>query len=118
MSFKNIFFIAALLFSSMSYAENIVGVGLVLKTTSGMHYVEDFVPNSPAERLGLVEKGEQLIEVQVDVSTNSPWVAVTDMPLEKVVALIRGTEGTKVGLRFYGYPGIYNIVLVREKLAE
>lgn len=116
--FQSLFLAAAMVVSpNLQAEESIVGVGMALsRTDAGQFFVESLVPNSPAERSGMIVASDELVTVKADVGSES--VAVTGMEMEPVISMIRGEEGTVVELTFgradRGAP--VTVSLVREKL--
>lgn len=118
--FKALFLAAVFSLGSAHAAEpteSIVGVGMVLsQSQSGKIVVESLVKNSPAEHSGMIRAGDELLEVQA--LPELPWVKVTGTTIDSVVSLIRGQEGTLVGLQLQPVDGSGNktISLKREKI--
>lgn len=74
---------------------NLSGIGAVLSSEDGYTKVVEVVQNGPADKEGTLRENDRIIAVaQEDGET----VDVMDMPLSKVVTLIRGKEGSRVTL--------------------
>jgi carboxyl-terminal processing protease len=74
---------------------NLSGIGAVLSSEDGYTKVIEVVQNGPADKEGTLRENDRIIAVaQEDGET----VDVMDMPLSKVVTLIRGKEGSRVTL--------------------
>ncbi|MFW5802385.1 MAG: carboxy terminal-processing peptidase [Verrucomicrobiota bacterium] len=71
------------------------GIGALLTTEDGYVKIADIIPGGPAQRDGRLQPGDRIIEVSQD--DENP-VDVINMPLRKVVDLIRGPKGSKVVL--------------------
>jgi len=96
--------------------DSIVGVGMVIAQDSdGKVHVEWLVKNGPAEASGQIRPGDELLEVQTLPET--PWVAVPGANIDNVVSLIRGEEGTLVGLQLQPADGaaVKTVTIKREK---
>ncbi len=86
--------------SATSFADTIIGVGLVLeKKTEKAFVITEIVPNSPAATAGKIEIGDMITEVQT--SPDAAWERVYGKTLEEVVALIRGPLSVAVGIKTY-----------------
>ena len=83
--------------------------------------IRELMPGSPAEKSGLLAPGDRIIAVAQ--ATGDP-VDVTDMPLSKIVALIRGPKGSVVKLTVLppagssGPPRTFNLVRAEIKLED
>jgi carboxyl-terminal processing protease len=73
------------------------GIGAALQQEDGFTVVKKIVPGGAAEKDGRLKTGDKI--VGVDTKGNGEFTNVEEMKLSKVVRLIRGTRGTKVGLR-------------------
>lgn len=72
---------------------NLSGIGAVLSSEDGYTKVVEVVQNGPADKEGTLRENDRIIAVaQEDGET----VDVMDMPLSKVVTLLRGKEGSRV----------------------
>ncbi len=71
------------------------GIGVALSESDGISLVEEIVPNGAAERAGVLEAKDRIVAVAEE---GKPPVDVIDMPLRKVVNLIRGEKNTRVQL--------------------
>lgn len=71
------------------------GIGVALSSKDGYSIVENVIPGGATDKLGVLEPGDKIIAVAQE--GDSP-VDIIDMPLRDVVAMIRGTRGTKVKL--------------------
>lgn len=71
------------------------GIGATLQSDSGFTKITKLVPGGPAEKGGQLKRGDRIIAVAQE---NGETVDIIDMPLNKVVKLIRGEKGTKVTL--------------------
>ena len=74
---------------------SLVGIGAVLSSDEGYTKVVEIIPGGPADLAGELKAGDRIIAVRQDGCEN---VDVIDMPLNKVVSMIRGPEATKVHL--------------------
>lgn len=71
------------------------GIGALLSTEDGYVKIVDIIPGGPAERDGRLKPGDRIIEV---AQAEEDPVDVINMPLRKVVDMIRGPKGTEVAL--------------------
>ena len=69
------------------------GIGATLQSDSGFTKITKLVPGGPAEKGGELKRGDRIIAVAQE---NGETVDIIDMPLDKVVKLIRGEKGSKV----------------------
>ena len=74
---------------------SLVGIGAVLSSEDGYTKVNELVPGGPADLEGHLKAGDRIIAVQQEFEDA---VDVIDMPLDKVVDMIRGKQGTEVTL--------------------
>jgi carboxyl-terminal processing protease len=82
---------------SLSIAMNLAlfGIGASLTSEDGVCTIRDLVPGSPAARGGILKRGDRIIAVAQ--GTAEP-VDITNMPLTRIVDLIRGPKGSVVTL--------------------
>jgi carboxyl-terminal processing protease len=82
---------------SFSIAMNLslFGIGASLTSDDGVCTVRELVPGGPAARGGLLKPGDRIVAVAQ--ATGEP-VDITNMPLTRVVELIRGPNGSTVRL--------------------
>ncbi len=71
------------------------GIGATLTTKDGYTTVVEVVPGGPADKDGRLKKDDRIIAVAQD---GQEPVDVIEMPLNRVVSMIRGPKGTKVHL--------------------
>ena len=74
---------------------SLVGIGAVLSSDDGYTKIVEIIPGGPADLSGELKAGDRIIAVRQDKEEK---VDVIDMPLNKVVSMIRGKENTKVHL--------------------
>jgi len=74
---------------------NLSGIGAVLSSEDGYTKVVEVVQNGPADKEGTLRENDRIIAVTQE---GGEPVDVMDMPLSKVVTLIRGKEGSRVTL--------------------
>ena len=74
---------------------SLVGIGAVLSSEDGYTKIVEIIPGGPAELSGELKAGDRIIAVRQEKGEK---VDVIDMPLNKVVSMIRGEENTKVHL--------------------
>ncbi|MEE2757506.1 MAG: S41 family peptidase [Myxococcota bacterium] len=72
------------------------GIGAQLSSRDGYTIVREVIPGGAADRQGGLKRKDKVIAVAQ--GENGEPVNVVDMPLRKVVKLIRGKKGTKVKL--------------------
>jgi carboxyl-terminal processing protease len=82
---------------SLSIAMNLslAGIGATLTSEDGFCTIKQLVPGSPAARSGRLKPGERIVAVGQGAAA---VVDVTDMPLTRIVDLIRGPKGSVVML--------------------
>jgi hypothetical protein len=73
-----------------------VGISLGRPGPGGYPSAMDLVPSGPAAAGGGVQRGDQIVAVS---NLGNEWVGTQNMPIEQVIALIRGTAGAPVQLR-------------------
>jgi carboxyl-terminal processing protease len=71
------------------------GIGAVLREQDHYIVVQELVPGGASWQQGKLEAGDLIIAVAQE---GKPAVDVTDMPIDKVVKMIRGPKGTVVTL--------------------
>ena len=113
---KMILALAVLLMPAAAFAETFVGVGMVLQGKETKTYVQELIPNAPAARDGRIQAGDEIVSVNTVVREGATWTPVEGLGLEEVVGMIRGEEGTKVGLHLVGPSGQYEVELARETI--
>lgn len=69
------------------------GIGAVLTTEQGYVKIVNIVPGGPADKDGELQEGDRIVAVRQE---GEKPVDVIDMPLRKVVQMIRGPKDTKV----------------------
>lgn len=97
---------------------SLVGIGALLTSEDGYTKIVQIIPGGPADKDKRLKADDRIIAVAQE---NGEPVDVVDMPLTKVVSLIRGEEGSKVTLTVLeGIKGAkavpVNIVLTRTKV--
>jgi carboxyl-terminal processing protease len=93
------------------------GIGAVLSSRDGYTTVREVVPGGAAYRQGGLKRKDKVIAVAQGESGEP--VDVIDMPLRKVVRLIRGKKGTRVKLtvlRQREKTETHKFVIVRDKI--
>ncbi|MBU2563642.1 MAG: PDZ domain-containing protein, partial [Actinobacteria bacterium] len=86
-----------------SYSGTMSGIGVVVTLDDeGQVVVVRILPDTPASRAGIMEG---------DIITEVDGIKIKDMDLDKVLAMIRGKEGTEVNLKIYR-PEEYDIIEV------
>ncbi len=75
---------------------SLVGIGAVLRSEDGYAKIMELVPGGPADMNGKLQVNDRISAV---AQGSEEFVDVLDMPLDKVVKLIRGKKGTKVRLQ-------------------
>ncbi len=77
---------------NISMKLSLVGIGVELTMEDGYAVVNRVMPG-PAARSGQVKPGDRLLSIS---QPGKPAVEISDLPLSKVVELIRGPKGSKV----------------------
>jgi carboxyl-terminal processing protease len=80
---------------SISMSLSLFGIGAVLGSEDGYCKISELNPSGPAAKSKKIKANDRIVAVAQ--GTNEP-VDVVDMPLNKVVDLIRGPKGTEVRL--------------------
>ena len=80
---------------SISMNLSLYGIGAALENSDGYCTIRDLVPGGPAAQGGELQPGDRILAV---AQAGQQAVPVTNMPLSRVVELIRGPKGTKVVL--------------------
>jgi carboxyl-terminal processing protease len=82
---------------SLSIAMNLslFGIGASLTSEDGVVTVRDLVPGGPAAKGGLLKPGDRIVGV---AQATGEAVDITNVPLTRVVELVRGPKGTPVTL--------------------
>lgn len=97
---------------------SLVGIGALLSSEEGYTKIVQVIPGGPADLDGRLKSEDRIIAVTQE---NEAPVDILDMPLVKVVSMIRGKENTKVTLTILpGSKGSsavpVNITLTRAKV--
>ncbi len=97
---------------------SLVGIGALLSSEDGYTKIVKVIPGGPADLDGRLKSEDRIIAVAQE---NEEPVDILDMPLNKVVNMIRGKEKTKVTLTILegskGNSAVpVNITLVRDKV--
>ncbi len=74
---------------------SLFGIGAKLQSEDGHCKIVELIPGGPAARSGLLGPGDRIVAVAQD---GKDIVDVVDMPLLRIVKLIRGPKGTVVNL--------------------
>jgi carboxyl-terminal processing protease len=72
---------------------SLVGIGATLLSEDGYCVISELVPGGPAARSGLLKPGDRVVAV---TQSGGKPVDVVDMPLPRLVELIRGPKGSTV----------------------
>jgi carboxyl-terminal processing protease len=82
---------------SLSIAMNLslFGIGAALNTEDGYCTIQELVPGGPAAKSGLLKPGDRIVAV---AQGGKEPTDVTNMPLTRIVELIRGPKGSAVTL--------------------
>jgi carboxyl-terminal processing protease len=96
---------------------SVAGIGAALTSKEGACTIHELIAGGPAARSGLLKPGDRITAVAQDRGTS---VDVSDMPLTRIVQLIRGPKGSVVTLTVLppaGSPGASRTVrLVRDEV--
>jgi len=96
---------------------SVAGIGAALTSKDGACTIHDLIAGGPASRSGLLKPGDRITAVSQDRGIP---VDVSEMPLTRIVQLIRGPKGSVVTLTVLppaGSPGAARTVrLVREEV--
>jgi hypothetical protein len=93
------------------------GIGAVLIIQNAAATVEELAPGGAAAKDGQLKPGDVITAV---AQANGPYVDCSALPLDKIVAMIRGKKGTTVRLKVMsaGVPKTINLVRSEIKQAE
>lgn len=80
---------------NISMKLSLVGIGALLSSEGGYTKIEKIIPGGPAEAAGGLSAGDRIIAVTQE---GGETVDIMDMPLQRVVGLIRGKKDSKVTL--------------------
>jgi carboxyl-terminal processing protease len=80
---------------SISMNLSLFGIGASLESADGYCTVREVLPGGPAARSGALKPGDKIVAV---AQAGKDAVDVVDMPLSKIVELIRGPKGSTVVL--------------------
>jgi carboxyl-terminal processing protease len=101
----------------------LVGIGALLQAEEdGATIIKGIVVGGPADKQGSLKLNDRV--VGVDTLNSGTAEGMTDimfMPIDKVVELIRGKQGTKVGLKVEpsgGAPGATEMVVIEREKVE
>lgn len=103
-------------------ANSLVGIGAQLSAEEdGATKITGIIVGGPADQAGELQLNDRILAVDPDYDEDAPdFVDTILMPLDKVVDLIRGEEGTKVALSIEPAEGlageVETIVIVRGKV--
>jgi len=96
---------------------SVAGIGAALVTKDGACTIHELIAGGPAARSGLLKPGDRISAVAQD---NGTPVDVSEMPLTRIVQLIRGPKGSAVTLTVLppaGSPGAPRTIrLVRDEV--
>jgi carboxyl-terminal processing protease len=88
------------------------GIGALLGVKDHLVEVRELVPGGASWRQGKLEPGDLILAVGAE---GQEMIEIADMPLDRVVSLIRGPKGTVVTLRVQKPEGrIENIAITRD----
>jgi len=102
----------------VSIKNELVGIGALLKTEDdGATKIDGIVNNGPADRQGELQLKDRV--VAVDSLNDGNWADIMFLPIDKVVEMIRGKEGTDVALKVEpadGAPGETRVIVIRREV--
>lgn len=79
-----------------NFSRNFVGIGISIEATFDYPIVSEVVFNGPAWKTHKINTGDILLKISDE---DNQLIDVAGMPIEKVLELLRGTQGSKVLLR-------------------
>lgn len=80
---------------SISMNLSLSGIGAALQNADGYCTIREVLPGGPAARSGVLRPGDRIIGV---AQAGKETVDVVNMPLSRIVGLIRGPKGSRVTL--------------------
>ncbi|QTN33215.1 carboxy terminal-processing peptidase [Akkermansiaceae bacterium] len=101
----------------------LVGIGALLQAEEdGATIIKGIVVGGPADKQGSLKLNDRVVGVDtVNSGTAEGMTDIMFMPIDKVVELIRGKQGTEVGLKVEpsgGAPGATKIVVIERDKVE
>jgi len=101
----------------------LVGIGALLQAEEdGATIIKGIVVGGPADKQGSLKLNDRVVAVDsTNAGTSEAMTDIMFMPIDKVVELIRGKEGTSVALKVEpsgGAPGETTIVVIRREKVE
>ena len=88
---------AALAVPTYTVETPLQGVGLAISPSRGDVRIDHLIAGAPADRDGSLKVGDIIVAVKADA--DSDWISVEGGLVYRAVSLIRGNEGTTVGIR-------------------
>lgn len=101
----------------------LVGIGALLQAEEdGATIIKGIVVGGPADKQGSLKLNDRVVAVDsTNAGTSDAMTDIMFMPIDKVVELIRGKEGSSVALKVEpsgGAPGETTIVVIRREKVE
>lgn len=101
----------------------LVGIGALLQAEEdGATIIKGIVVGGPADKQGSLKLNDRVVAVDsINAGTSEAMTDIMFMPIDKVVELIRGKDGSSVALKVEpsgGAPGETNIVVIRREKVE
>lgn len=75
---------------------SLIGIGAMLRSVDGFAEIVELVPGGPAERSGELQPNDRILGV---AQGDEEFVDVVDMKLDRIVEMIRGSQGSTVRLQ-------------------
>ncbi|MEL7336625.1 MAG: S41 family peptidase, partial [Planctomycetota bacterium] len=97
---------------------NLDGIGAALQEKDGETVVSNVIPGGAADKHGKLKVDDKIVSVGDGDNPNTDMVDIVEMPLSKVVKLIRGKAGTKVrlGVKPGGNGEVETYVITRARI--
>jgi carboxyl-terminal processing protease len=101
----------------------LIGIGALLQAEEdGATIIKGIVVGGPADKQGSLKLNDRVVAVDsLNTGTAEAMTDIMFMPIDKVVELIRGKEGTSVALKVEpsgGAPGETDIIVIRREKVE
>lgn len=101
----------------------LVGIGALLQAEEdGATIIKGIVVGGPADKQGSLKLNDRVVAVDsTNAGTSEAMTDIMFMPIDKVVELIRGKEGSSVALKVEpsgGAPGETTIIVIRREKVE
>lgn len=98
-----------------NFSKRFFGIGISIKEVEGEYFIEDIVPGGEAANSGLLQIGDQLLEIEDE---KGHMCDIFALPADDVTGMIRGDKNTEVKLHIRGSKGEQTIRLKRTEIKD